>query len=56
MYKNMKRSEDTEQMTLIDWCNINICKYPELRLIYHVPKFTFQYGSTYIRLFKIVQF
>lgn len=37
MYKNMKRSEDTEQMTLIDWCNINICTYPELRLIYHVP-------------------
>lgn len=33
----MKRSESTEQMTLIDWCNINTCAYPELELIYHVP-------------------
>lgn len=37
MYKYMKRSEETEQMTLIDWCNINVCKYPELKLIYHIP-------------------
>lgn len=37
MYRYMKRSEETEQMTLIDWCNINICKYPELKLIYHIP-------------------
>ncbi|CEP50287.1 VRR-NUC domain-containing protein [[Clostridium] sordellii] len=37
MYKYMKRNEETEQMTLIDWCNINICKYPELKLIYHIP-------------------
>lgn len=36
IYANMKRSESTEQMTLIDWCNINTCKYPELELIYHV--------------------
>lgn len=36
MYKYMKRSEETEQMTLIDWCNINVCKYPELKLIYHI--------------------
>lgn len=33
----MRRSEETEQITLIDWCNINICKYPELSLIYHIP-------------------
>ncbi|MDB8814630.1 VRR-NUC domain-containing protein [Romboutsia sp. 1001216sp1] len=33
----MKRSEETEQMTLIDWCNINTCIYPELKLIYHIP-------------------
>ncbi len=33
----MKRSESTEQITLIDWCNINICKYPELELLYHIP-------------------
>ncbi|MDB8790643.1 VRR-NUC domain-containing protein [Romboutsia sp. 1001216sp1] len=37
MYVNMKRSEETEQMTLIDWCNINTCIYPELKLIYHIP-------------------
>lgn len=37
MYRNMKRSESTEQMTLIDWCNINTCIYPELELIYHIP-------------------
>lgn len=37
MYRNMKRSESTEQMTLIDWCNINTCAYPELELIYHIP-------------------
>lgn len=33
----MKRSESTEQMTLIDWCNINTCMYPELESIYHIP-------------------
>ena len=33
----MKRSESTEQMALIDWCNINVCIYPELSLIYHIP-------------------
>ena len=37
MYRNMRRSESTEQMTLIDWCNINTCIYPELELIYHIP-------------------
>ena len=37
MYRNMKRSEETEQMTLVDWCNINIFKYPELKLLYHIP-------------------
>lgn len=37
MYVNMKRSEETEQMTLIDWCNINTCIYQELKLIYHIP-------------------
>lgn len=33
----MKRSEETEQMILIDWCNINTCIYPELKLMYHIP-------------------
>ena len=38
MLQYMKRSEETEQITLIHWCNVNICKYPELELIYHVPE------------------
>ncbi|WP_195940943.1 VRR-NUC domain-containing protein [Romboutsia sp. 1001713B170131_170501_G6] len=36
MYSNMKRSESTEQMALIDWCNVNRCVYPELDLIYKI--------------------
>jgi hypothetical protein len=32
-----KRSEATEQATLIQWCNLNKCVYPELGLIFHVP-------------------
>ena len=36
-YVNMKRSESTEQMTLIQWCKINECIYPDLELIYHIP-------------------
>lgn len=37
MLRHMKRSEETEQITLIDWCNLNVHIYPELALIYHVP-------------------
>ena len=37
MLRNMKRSEESEQIALINWCNLNICKYPQLELIYHVP-------------------
>ncbi len=33
----MKRSEASEQITLIQWCDINRCKYPELGLIFHIP-------------------
>ena len=50
MLKHMKRSEETEQITLIDWCNINICRYPELELIYHVPNGGKRNKSEAIRL------
>lgn len=36
-YANMKRSESTEQITLIQWCKMNECVYPELELIHHIP-------------------
>ncbi len=32
-----KRSEATEQESVIQWCGWNEGKYPELKLIYHVP-------------------
>ena len=32
-----KRSEATEQETVIQWCRWHEGKYPELKLIYHVP-------------------
>lgn len=35
--QNRKRSEATEQETLIAWCGWQLNKYPELKLIYHVP-------------------
>ena len=31
----MKRSEDTEQIRLINWANCNITKYQDLRWIFH---------------------
>ena len=50
MLQYMKRSEETEQITLIHWCNVNICKYPELELIYHVPNGGKRNKSEAIRL------
>lgn len=35
--QNRKRSEATEQESLIGWCNLFENRYPELGLIYHVP-------------------
>lgn len=35
--KYAKRSEDTEQIQLMNWCRINEIRYPELRWIFHVP-------------------
>lgn len=35
--QNRKRSEATEQEIVINWCEYNSPRYPELKLIYHVP-------------------
>jgi len=34
---NRKQSEATEQETLMQWCSWQQSKYPELKLIYHIP-------------------
>lgn len=33
----IKRSEHSEQVAVIDWCNRNAHKYPELGLIFAIP-------------------
>jgi hypothetical protein len=33
----MKRSEATEQIALIRWCDLQKCKYPGLGLIFAIP-------------------
>lgn len=35
--QNRKRSEDTEQERVINWCGYNADRHPELKLIYHIP-------------------
>ena len=30
-------SEAQEQKLLIEWCELQKCKYPELKLIFHIP-------------------
>ena len=35
--QNRKKSEATEQEALISWCRVFENRYPELKLIYHVP-------------------
>ncbi len=35
--QNRKRSEATEQEAVIQWCNWQQRKYPELELLYHIP-------------------
>lgn len=37
MYRNLKRGEDAEQMGVIDWANWNIGRFPELKLLFHIP-------------------
>lgn len=37
MYGNLKRGEDTEQMGVIDWTEWNTGRFPELKLLFHIP-------------------
>ncbi|MEG2787358.1 MAG: VRR-NUC domain-containing protein [Romboutsia sp.] len=37
MYKNMKRSESSEQILVIQWCEMNENIYPGIELIHHIP-------------------
>lgn len=37
MYGNLKRGEDTEQMGVVDWANWNTNRFPELKLLFHIP-------------------
>ena len=34
---NYKRSESTEQIAVIQWCNYNSYMHPELQLMFHIP-------------------
>lgn len=34
---NMKRGEDSEQIGVIDWANWNTGRFPELKLLFHIP-------------------
>lgn len=34
---NMRRSEETEQMNVIDWANWQQARFPELKLLHHIP-------------------
>ena len=45
-------SESDEQMTLFEWCEIYKAKYPELKLLFHIPNGGKRYKSTAIRLKK----
>ena len=33
----MQHIEDNEQMLLFDWASMQSAKYPELKLLYHIP-------------------
>lgn len=35
--RNATRSEDTEQINVIQWANWNTARYPELKWLFHVP-------------------
>lgn len=37
MHGNLKRGEDTEQMGVIDWAEWNAGRFPELKLLFHIP-------------------
>lgn len=35
--RNRKRSEDTEQIQVMEWAAAASCRYPELKWLYHIP-------------------
>lgn len=37
MYRNLKRGEDTEQISVIEWAHWNTPRHPELKLLHHIP-------------------
>lgn len=37
MNANLKRCEDTEQIGVMEWAQANICRWPELKLLHHIP-------------------
>ncbi len=37
MHGNLRRGEDTEQMGVIDWAEWNAGRFPELKLLFHIP-------------------
>lgn len=36
-YFLMRHIEDTEQITLVRWAELQTCKYPELEMLFHIP-------------------
>lgn len=32
-----KESEDSHQIALLCWCNLNLARYPQLKWLFHVP-------------------
>ena len=35
--RNAVRSEDTEQINVMEWARWNVSKYPELKWLHHIP-------------------
>lgn len=44
--KKIKSSESDEQKVVIEWANIQACKYPVLRMLYHIPNGGYRPGKT----------
>ena len=47
------KSEAQEQKVIIQWCNLQSCKYPELKMIFHCPnesKRSARYGAELKRM------
>lgn len=44
------RSEDTEQINVINWSNWQLQKYPELKWLYHIPNGGKRYKTEAIKL------